>query len=122
VPEDQVLQEQLWKLWAQVVVLRSGSHLLRTRCKLLRAGPVVLRTVIWIWRHGASRARGYPRACTKSLTFVTGSRQKTGFSRHLQPAGIRFLFLRHPNHRIDGFCRESYIARHHNSAESSNQK
>jgi hypothetical protein len=96
VPEDEVLQEQLRKLWAQVVVLRSGSHLLRTRCELLRAGSVMLRTVIWVGRHGASRARGYPRACTKGLTFVTSSRQKTGFSRRLQPAGIRFLFLRRP--------------------------
>ncbi len=73
--QDEVLQEQLWKLWAKVVVLRSSSHLLRTRSELLRTGPVVLRTVIRIWRHGASRAGGYPRASTESLTFVTGSRQ-----------------------------------------------
>jgi hypothetical protein len=96
VPEDEVLQEQLWKLWAQVVVLRSGGNLLRSDSLVLRASSVVLRTVIWIWRHGASRARRYSRACTKSLTFVTGSRQKTGFSRHLQPEGIRFLLLRRP--------------------------
>jgi hypothetical protein len=90
VPQDELLQQQLRP---QVVVLRTGGNLLRTRCELLRTGPVVLRTIVGIWRHGSARARGYARASTQSLTFAAGLRQKTGSSRHLQPAGIRFLFF-----------------------------
>jgi hypothetical protein len=94
VPEDEVLQDQLWKLREEL--LRSGGHLLCARSDLLRASPVVLRTVIWFWRHGAPGARRRPRTSTQSLIFVSDLRRKTGFSRHLQPARIRFLFLRLP--------------------------
>ena len=67
-PQDEVLQEQLWKLRTKVVVLRAGGNLLRTGSVVLRTVAVMHRSVVW--RYGAAGSRGHTRPGTQSLIFL----------------------------------------------------